>query len=383
MDEFDIIVVGGGLVGASAALSLADGGWRVALVEAQVPDFEEQLLDGWDSRIYAISPLNRRFLGSLLAWPGDERIAAVNRMSVYGDDGGHIQFSAADAGVSALAWIAENRWLLASLWQGLEESSVTLFTGAMPQALSTSTAEAQLTLTDGRVLRGRLLAGADGANSWVRSQAGIACHIDDYQQSGVVANFACEKAHYGIAYQWFLDQGDILAWLPMPGNRFSIVWSTHEPQRLLELTPQALADQVAAAGGHTLGALECITPAAAFALRLVQPNDAVTQRVALLGDAAHTVHPLAGQGVNLGFQDAQKLTSALHGERDPGDWLLLRRYARGRLAAVRTMQLGCDALYRLFGSQQSGVSWLRNTGLSLTGKLSPLRRQLARYAAGL
>jgi len=379
--QFDIIVVGGGLVGASLALALAGGRQRVALVEAREPAFDD-LETGWDARLYAISPVNRRFLERLDAWPGEERLGTIEEMDVAGDAGGRIRFAASDAGATALAWIAENRWLLASLWQRLAESPVELICGALPTALATTASRAELTLADGRVLSTRLLVGADGANSWVRAQAGLAARIDPYGQSGVVANFACEHGHGNIARQWFTGDS-ILAWLPMAGNRVSMVWSTSDADALLALSADELAAKVAAAGGHELGRFETITPAAAFPLRLIRPEATVAERVVLLGDAAHTVHPLAGQGVNLGFQDAAALAELLRSAGDPGDWMLLRRHARSRLEAVRTMQLTCDGLFRLFnGKGVPGLSWLRNAGLTLTGRIAPIKRQLARHAIG-
>ncbi|MDN0083433.1 UbiH/UbiF family hydroxylase [Crenobacter sp. SG2305] len=379
--QFDIIVVGGGLVGASLALALAESRQRVALVEAHEPEFSH-LDEGWDARLYAISPVNRRFLERLDAWPGEERLGTIEEMDVAGDAGGRIRFAASDAGAQALAWIAENRWLLASIWQRLAESQVERICGALPTALMTTPSRAELTLADGRVLGTRLLVGADGANSWVRAQAGLAARIDAYGHSGVVANFECERPHGNIARQWFTGDS-ILAWLPMAGNRVSMVWSTSDPEALLALSAEELALKVAAAGGNELGRFETITPAAAFPLRMIRLEATVAERVVLLGDAAHTVHPLAGQGVNLGFQDAAALADLLRNAVDPGDWMLLRRHARSRLEAVRTMQLTCDGLFRLFnGKGVPGLSWLRNTGLTMTGRIAPIKRQLARHAIG-
>ncbi|UTH74338.1 UbiH/UbiF family hydroxylase [Chromobacterium sp. IIBBL 290-4] len=379
-DSYHAVIVGGGLVGASLALALARTGRKVALLEAGEPD--QQALDqGWDARIYAVSPANRRFLESLAAWPEMARVGTIAAMDVRGDAGGRIQFSARDAGAEALAWIAENRWMLAALWRRLRECDIELICGARASSLATSAKEARLTLEDGRALRAELLVGADGANSWVRGQLGLAASVKPYGQSGVVANFSCEKPHGGVARQWFTGDS-VLAWLPMAGNRISMVWSTSDPDALLQLSPEALAERVAAAGGHELGAFATLTPAAAFPLRLIQPEAVAAERVALIGDAAHTVHPLAGQGVNLGFQDAAQLAELLKGEPDCGDWMLLRRYQRQRKEAVMTMQLGCDSLYRLFHARAPGLSWLRNTGLSLTNCLTPLKRQFARQAIG-
>ncbi|MGR2661627.1 UbiH/UbiF family hydroxylase [Chromobacterium haemolyticum] len=378
--QYDVIVVGGGLVGASLALALDRAGKRVALLEGRPPRLDG-LEQGWDARIYAVSPANRRFLESLDAWPGAERLGAIEAMDVRGDAGGRIQFAASDAGEPALAWIAENRWLLAALWRRLAASGVDCLPGLKPQALSADALGAALTLDDGRRLSAALLVGADGANSWVREQAGLAASVKPYGQSGVVANFDCERPHGGVARQWFTG-GDILAWLPMAGNRISMVWSSSDPARLLELPPEQLAETVAAAGGRALGELAVITPAAAFPLRLIQPERVAAERVVLVGDAAHTVHPLAGQGVNLGFQDAAQLAALLVGERDAGDWMLLRRYERQRREAVKTMQLGCDGLFQLFQAKAPGLSWLRNTGLNLTNSLKPLKRQFARQAIG-
>ncbi|WP_287881067.1 UbiH/UbiF family hydroxylase [Aquitalea sp.] len=381
MTQYDVIIVGGGLVGASLALALAGSGRKIALLEGAAARFDE-LEQGWDARIYAVSPLNRRFLEQLQAWPDMARIGTIASMDVCGDAGGRIQFSASDAGASALAWIVENRWLLASLWQRLADSPVTCLTGVRPVSLSTTASMASLTLDDGRVLQASLVVGADGANSWVRSQTDLAASIKPYGQSGVVANFACEKPHGNIARQWFTGDS-ILAWLPMAGNRISMVWSTAKPDELMALSPEQLCARVAAAGNHQLGHLSLLGPAAAFPLRLIQPEAVVSQRLALVGDAAHTVHPLAGQGVNLGFQDAAKLAALLQAPGDAGNWMLLRRYERERREAVKTMQLTCDGLYRLFHTQHvPGLSWLRNTGLSLTNRLAPLKRQFARHAIG-
>ncbi|WP_434634223.1 UbiH/UbiF family hydroxylase [Chromobacterium sp. CV08] len=381
-DRYHAVVVGGGLVGASLALALGRAGRRVALLEAREPDFAD-LEQGWDARVYAVSPANRRFLDGIGAWPDMERIGTIATMDVRGDAGGRIAFSASDAGgdADALAWIVENRWLLAALWRRLRDEGVELLTGAPAAALSTTPGEARLSLADGRELRTELLVGADGANSWVRGQLGLQASVKPYGQSGVVANFACERPHGGVARQWFTGDS-VLAWLPMAGNRISMVWSTSDPQALLQLTPQALAARVAEAGGRQLGAFETITPAAAFPLRLVQPEAVVAERVALVGDAAHTVHPLAGQGVNLGFQDAAQLAALLAGAPDCGDWMLLRRHQRQRREAVAAMQMGCDGLYRLFHAKLPGLPWLRNTGLSLTNCLAPLKRQFARQAIG-
>jgi ubiquinone biosynthesis UbiH/UbiF/VisC/COQ6 family hydroxylase len=381
MTQYDVIIVGGGLVGASLALALADSGRKIALLEGSDAHFED-LEQGWDARIYAVSPLNRRFLEQLQAWPDMSRVGTIASMDVSGDAGGRIQFSASDAGASALAWIVENRWLLASLWQRLADSPVTCLTGVRPASLSTTASMASLTLEDGRVLQASLVVGADGANSWVRSQTALAASIKPYGQSGVVANFSCEKPHGNIARQWFTGDS-ILAWLPMAGNRISMVWSTAKPDELMALSAEQLCARVAAAGNHQLGHLGLLGPAAAFPLRLIQPAAVVSQRLALVGDAAHTVHPLAGQGVNLGFQDAAQLAALLQGEGDAGDWMLLRRYERERREAVKTMQFTCDGLYRLFHTQHvPGLSWLRNTGLSLTNRLTPLKRQFARHAIG-
>ena len=292
--QYDVIVVGGGLVGASLALALERAGKSVALLEGRPPRLEG-LEQGWDARIYAVSPANRRFLESLDAWPGAERLGAIEAMDVRGDAGGRIEFAASDAGEPALAWIAENRWLLAALWRRLAASGVDCLTGVLPQTLRADALGAELELEDGRRLSAALLVGADGANSWVREQAGLDVSVKPYRQSGVVANFDCERPHGGVARQWFLG-GDILAWSPMAGNRISMVWSSSDPEHLLQLSPAALAETVAAAGGQALGKLATITAAAAFPLRLIQPQRVVAERVALVGDAAHTVHPWPARG---------------------------------------------------------------------------------------
>jgi 2-octaprenylphenol hydroxylase len=379
---FDVLVVGGGLVGASLALALEQQGRQVALFEGQHMQSAD-LEAGWDTRIYAISPQNRRFLESLAAWPAMERVTAVAQMDVRGDSGGRLNFSAAEIGAPALAWIAENRWLQAALWQKIHRSQVQVFDQVQLASLTTEGRMASLTLADGSQICAALVVGADGANSWVREQAGLDASIKDYGQSGVVANFACELPHDNCARQWFLGDS-VLAWLPLPGNRISMVWSTFDPDRLVSIDDATLAATVAAAGGWELGELTVLSAAAAFPLRLIRPEAVIAPRVALVGDAAHTVHPLAGQGVNLGFQDAEVLCRLLTQLRDPGAWQNLRRYQRSRHEAVSSMQLACDGLFSLFHQQHlPGLARVRNAGLSLVNHFGPLKRQFARHAVGL
>lgn len=387
--EYDVVIVGAGLVGASLATALKDSGLHIALIEGRAPAALSQD-ESWDNRIYAINPANARFLDQGGAWSGldQHRIAPVHEMHIRGDDpAARLDFSAYEAGVEELAFIAESRLIQDGLWRALQgQSNVEIFCPAACAALDVDEDAATLTLRDGRTLRAKLIVGADGRDSWVRANAGIEASPRAYGQDGVVANFATEKPHRNCAYQWFREDG-ILAYLPLPGNRISIVWSAFDAlsQELMALPPDEFCRRVQEAGRNTLGQLRLITPPAAFSLRLLNLEQLVKPRVALIGDAAHNVHPLAGQGVNLGFQDAQQLARVLmqkESQRDCGDHLLLRRYERARKEDILAMQLVTDGLQKLFNNPDPLLRTLRNTGLSLTNHLGGLKNRLMRHAIG-
>jgi 2-polyprenylphenol 6-hydroxylase len=389
----DVAIVGGGLVGAAMALALRDAAVSVALVEARAtkPLPPSAVSDDaqWDNRIYAISPGSAQFLQQLQVWQTlpAQRMTRIEAMAIYGDNGyAQLDFSAYEAGVGQLAYIAENRLLQDGLWRALRAAQhVRIFCPAPCAALALEPEAAQLQLEDGTEIKAQLIIAADGAHSWVRQQAGILVGDKDYRQLGVVANFTTSQPHQDTAYQWFHPAG-VLAYLPLPGNRISIVWSLQEAQaqELLQLTPEALAERVAQASAMRLGALTLISPVAAFPLHLIQSSELVRARVALIGDAAHQVHPLAGQGVNLGFADAQVLANVLaaRGPRDCGDAYLLRRYARARREEILAMQVVTDGLQRLFLAPRPVVGWVRNAGLAATNRLSWLKQQLLKQALG-
>ena len=380
---YDTLIIGGGLVGAAMAVALKQQQRRVALLEIRPPATDaERLEKGWDARIYAISPANRQFLQSLHAWPSESRIQPVARMDVRGDGGGRIEFAAADIQADRLTSIAENRWLLAALWRQIEALEIPVFTEAAA-AIHTDVEAATLTLANGETLKTRLIIGADGANSWVRAQAGIAVQENAYGHHGVVANFHTEKNHHGTAYQWF-KHGEVLAYLPLPDHKISIVWSTAAPEKLTALAPDDLAAAVTAQGEGMLGRLSPLSPAFAFELILRRPATTVAQRIMLIGDAAHTIHPLAGQGVNLGFGDAIEFARLSQNAADLGAHQLLKRYAQNRLEPVRTMQLSCDGLFHLFGENHlPALPWLRNNGLNWVNAAAPLKQRLIKHAMGL
>ena len=380
-ERYQVVIVGAGLVGAAAALALGRQGVRVALVEHRPPPPPG---DAWDTRIYAISPASQRFLERIGAWQRLDggRLQPVFRMDVTGDGGGAVRLDAYAAGVPRLATILESGRLQSALWQAIEaDGNVALHCPATIESLVRNGASTQLTLADGTALEAELIVGADGAASRIREWAGLAATPTPYGQSGVVANFECERAHRGTAFQWFFDS-DILAWLPLSGNCVSMVWSTRSAHAdaLLMLEPAALAEKVRAAGHERLGELRLLTPAAAFPLRLIRVAAAVAPGVALIGDAAHGVHPLAGQGVNLGFGDAETLAAVLAQQRrgNCGDVRVLQRYARERAEPVQRMQAVTHGLHHLFADDRA--AWLRNSGMKLVDRLSPLKAMLVREA---
>jgi ubiquinone biosynthesis UbiH/UbiF/VisC/COQ6 family hydroxylase len=392
--EFDIVIVGGGLVGASLAASLRHSGLSLALVESQCspplpedPELADPELTNWDSRIYAISPGSRRYLEEAGAWDhlATHRVAPVEEMRVFGDDDAKLEFSAYQMGVPELACILENRELLHALWQVLRhQDNLTLLQPARCASLNVGESAAELELQDGRSLKAKLVVGADGRDSWVRNQVGLGATPTDYRQHGVVANFTTERPHRGIAYQWFRPEG-ILALLPLPGNRVSMVWSVspEDSAGLTALTREELGDKVATAAKHTLGKMEVITPAAAFPLRLLVLPQIAAPRIALIGDAAHNMHPLAGQGVNTGFRDAQELARTLlerGGCADCGDAQLLRRYDRRRKEDIWSMQATTYGLKNLFTNDDPILRKLRNIGMDATNRLTPLKKLLVQHA---
>lgn len=382
--SFDVIIVGGGLAGTALALALQRSGLKLALVQSALPAASDE---GWDSRIYAVTPGNADFLRSLGVWDGldAERIAPIHAMHVWGDSAPPQQkpslaFDAYAAGLPALGYIAEERLMQAGLWHALDE--VEVYAPAVSQHLEQTADVVRLTLNDGRQLTAKLLVGADGGNSWVRQQAGITVNSTPYKQQGVVANFATENPHHQIARQWFRRDG-ILAWLPLPGQRMSMVWSAFDAQAeyLMGLSAEALCAEVAEAGGHALGALQLITPAAAFPLVMQRNQAMIAPRVALVGDAAHRVHPLAGQGINLGWRDVQVLAATLAEHRhDAGAWACLRRYERARKADVLAMQGVTYALQQLFNNDDPVLGWARNLGLNAVNHIGPLKRMLMAQA---
>jgi len=382
---FDVVIVGGGLVGLSLARALAGSGLALALVEPQPPG----RIPGadWDNRIYAVSPGSALFLAHGGAWERlpQERLTRVETMRICGDDdGARLEFSAYDAGLRELAWIVENGRLQHALWQAMHGQDIRVYRPANLASLELQPDKALLRLDDGTELAARLVVGADGAESAVRVQAGIGVTPFDYRQLGVVGNFSCEMPHHGTAFQWFLRDG-VLALLPLPGNRVSMVWSIDQDRgrELLALPPAELAAAVASASRGTLGELRSMAPAAAFPLKLQRVKQFARPRVALAGDAAHNVHPLAGQGVNLGFRDARELAAVLMDrgpQSDCGDFALLRRYERARREDVAAVQLTTDGLQKLFGSEAVMVAKARNLGLGLVERQPWLKNFLVHHA---
>ena len=412
MDRFDILIVGGGMVGATLACALHGSGLKIGVIETVVPPDVRSgdtpspqpspasgrggagkawIDDAIDLRVSAITRASQQIFTALGAWPGmtARRVSPFREMHVWDAGGdGVIHFDAAELGEDALGHIIENRVVQRALWERLAgEGAVDLICPAAVAELHRDGAVLQVRLSDGRILRARLVVGADGAQSRVRQFAHIQTHGWPYDQQALVATVATEHSHRETAWQRFLPTGP-LAFLPLHDGRSSIVWSTapQQARRLLAEDDAAFCQQLELAFGGALGRITSVGERAVFPLRLQYVDSYVQPGLALIGDAAHTVHPLAGQGVNLGILDAATLAEVLldahaHGG-NIGSLKVLRRYERWRKGHNLMMMAAMDGFKRLFGSEWEPLCWVRNAGLSLTNALPPVKHLIMSHAMG-
>ena len=377
------------MVGAALACALAQRDFSVALLEAREPALDWNPA-GYDLRVSAITRASQQLLQNLGAWQAmlDERATAYQQMHVWDRAGfGEIHFDAADLAEPDLGHIVENRVIVRALWELLEGSGAQVLVPVRLAALDLSDGGVVLTLDDGRTLNAGLVVGADGARSQVRELAGIASRGQAYDQHAVVATVQAELGNRSTAWQRFMRDGP-LALLPLQQDLFSIVWSTtpNEAERLCALPEDEFNTLLTEASESRLGRLTLQGARAAFPLRLQHAERYVLPGLALVGDAAHVIHPLAGQGVNLGFLDAGALVDALVSGRErgraPGSLATLRRYERTRKGHNTATQLAMDGFKHLFSNDSSVLSLVRNLGLGAAGRLTPLRRLFERVALG-
>ncbi|MDQ7734477.1 UbiH/UbiF/VisC/COQ6 family ubiquinone biosynthesis hydroxylase [Halomonas sp. SpR1] len=396
VESYEAIIVGGGMVGTALCALLAQAGMQVALVEAQPAplSLENTINKLPNPRVSALTPVSQRLLMHLGAWPAMQktRVTPYRGMHVWDAEGsGEIAFSADEAGVAVLGHIVENTVTLAALNNHvIGHPNVTTYFGARLQALQGSSGN-WLVLDDGRQLHSPLIVAADGAHSVLREMAGIAVVSDDMQQDAVVTTVQCVKPHGGTARQAFID-GRPLAFLPLTveGNDHycSIVWSTtpEHAAELSELPREALGEALGKAFGHRLGEVTVCDKAHRFPLVQRHARHYVQPHFALVGDAAHSIHPLAGQGVNLGLMDAAVLAEeVVHAWQRGAPWgelSTLRRYERRRRFDNSAMLGLMKGFKVLFGSHDPALTLARNLGMSGMNQLVPLKRVLMRQATG-
>lgn len=360
---FDVCIRGAGIVGRTLALLLARDRLRVGLVEAPAAPSMGEV------RAYALNGASRDLLLRLRAWPDEAHATPVLAMDVRGDEGGRVRFAAAQEDAEALAWIVDVEPLLARLAEAVRfQPQVELLPQPAPAALTVV---------------------CEGRASSTRAEFGVNFEVAAYPQRAIAARLECEKTHGGVARQWF-EGGNILGLLPMgglDGNSMALVWSVQEPRadELLALSPQEFQERLQAACGNELGRMTLTSERMAWSLQRAQADRWCGPGWVLAGDAAHAVHPLAGQGLNLGLADAEELAQVLRAReywRSVGDEKLLRRYERARKADVLPMSWTTDGLQQLFAQPAEPWAWIRNWGMRGFDRSGPLKHWVARRAMG-
>ncbi|MCW1982667.1 2-octaprenyl-3-methyl-6-methoxy-1,4-benzoquinol hydroxylase [Xanthomonas arboricola] len=384
----DAVIVGGGVVGAACALALADAGLQVALVEGREPP--RWRADSADLRVYAFAADNATLLERLGVWKDvrGARVQPYRRMRVWdAGGGGELRFDADTLGREQLGWIVENDLLVDRLWAAVHARGIALHCPARVVELDQDATGVRLRLDDGSRLEAAVAIAADGASSTLRELAGLPVARHAYAQRGVVAFVDTEHAHQATAWQRFLTTGP-LAFLPFADGRSSIVWTLPDAdaERVLGLDDAAFSRELTQAFAGRLGAVKVSSPRAAFPLQRQLVQQYVSGRVLTLGDAAHVVHPLAGQGVNLGLRDVAALSTLAHDAlARRADWAAphrLQRWARTRRSENTVAAYGFDAINRVFSNDEMHLTLLRGSVLGAAGKLPPLVDLLWKRASG-
>ncbi|NWF37061.1 FAD-dependent oxidoreductase [Mariprofundus sp. KV] len=398
VQQFDIVIVGGGAVGATLALQLEQLNYRVAIIERFKPAFSSSNPE----RVIALNYGSRSHLDALSIWPGVAELGVGNiRHIVVTEPGnrGRVDLDAADGssfapGMQELGYVVEMGLLLKPIYKLLEASSVKLFCGATLNAYTVNQSDVDITLRTGdqqTALKASLLVAADGTHSQIRQMAGIGLNGWDYNRFGLVASVTCEHGHNDTAHECFRKSGP-LAFLPLADGRYSIVWAAApaEASQLLAMSDESFISALQRAAGPTtmdrIGAITATSPRATYPLELSIAKQFVNPRLALVGNAAHTIHPVAGQGMNLGFRDVQDLVTMLDGElahRDPGQPIILQGYAEKRRADVLAVAGFTESMSHIFGSEVPGAKWLRGLGLEKLPAAPSLSALLLRQASGI
>lgn len=382
--ETDVAIVGAGLVGLSAAVAFAKQGKRVTLVDAKAR--MSQKTTDWDARIYAISPESDEWLKTLGVWAfvDDSRVCPIDAMQLWYESE-ELVLNCRDAHLPKLGVIMENQNLMYALWQQINTLEVNVINEVNCLEIHHTPSAIILKLEHHQQISADLLLAADGTQSWVRQQLNIGVKKKDFHQTAVVANFKTEKPHANIAMQWF-GAHETLALLPLVGQNISLVWSlpTERATELLELSNEALTREVEIHSQHVLGNLKLMGEVCSFQLSQQTAISTISNRVVLLGDAAHQVHPMAGQGVNLGFRDVMELTSQatkLHVMQGLGDAGFLRKYARARKSDVLGMNMLTSGLVGLFAIENIALKNLLSFGFRQLNSHEGIKKILIQQAA--